>query len=156
MVAPNYSGELTDFGVAPQSTLHFPIAADTPTTIPRGTVLRTEELREATQRGTLDGAKFLMFDVLEYHHTQTIEGAQRLEYAGAGTDFNDDVQRRLSSDLKAAVNNNLAMPVVFFCEGSACWESYNAGLRAEKIGFTKVYWYRGGLFAWKAAGFPLK
>jgi rhodanese-related sulfurtransferase len=47
------------------------------------------------------------------------------------------------------------MPIVFFCEGVGCWESYNAALRAEKMGFTRVYWYRGGLDAWKEAGLPM-
>ncbi len=156
MVAPNFSDELTDYGVAPQNTLHFPVGSETPTTIPGGTVLRTGELNDAIQKAALDGAKFLLFDVLADDHAQTIVGAQRIDYAGGGTSFTDDVQRRLSKDLKTATKNNLAMPVVFFCEGSECWESYNAALRAEKIGFTKVYWYRGGTDAWKVAGLPMK
>lgn len=156
MVAPNFADELTDFGAAPQSTLHFPVGSETPTTIPGGTVLRTGELNEAIQKTALNGKKFLMFDVLADDHAQTIAGAARLRYAGGGTGFNDDVQRRLSRDLKVAAKNNFAVPMIFFCEGSECWESYNAALRAEKLGFTKVYWYRGGLFAWKAAGLPIQ
>ena len=156
MAAPNYSDELTDFGVAPQNTLHFPVGGETPMTIPGAMVLRTGELSEAIQKSMLDGTKFLMFDVLGDDHTQTITGAQRLDYAGGGDSFNDDVQRKLSRDLKAAAKNNLATPVVFFCEGAECWESYNAALRAQKIGFNKVYWYRGGIYSWKAAGLSVK
>ena len=31
----------------------------------------------------------------------------------------------------------------------------NASLRAIHLGYTHVYWYRGGLAAWQAAGLPL-
>jgi rhodanese-related sulfurtransferase len=155
MVAPNFVDELTDFGIPPQNTLHFPVDSETPTTIPGAVTLRTGELHDAIQKTTLDGAKFLMFDVLSGDHA-TIVGAERLAYAGGGTGFTDDTQRRLSKDLKTAAKNNLALPIVFFCEGAVCWESYNAALRAERIGFTKIYWYRGGIYAWKAAGLPMK
>ena len=48
-------------------------------------------------------------------------------------------------------NNNLNMPLVFFCPGVKCWESYNAALRAINLGYSKVYWYRGGISSWTAA-----
>ncbi|MFZ4122564.1 MAG: rhodanese-like domain-containing protein [Caulobacterales bacterium] len=40
--------------------------------------------------------------------------------------------------------------------GAACWESYNAVLRAQAAGFTRVYWYRGGLRSWEEAQLPLQ
>jgi rhodanese-related sulfurtransferase len=61
----------------------------------------------------------------------------------------------LSAQLNALTKNNLNTPIVFFCAGVVCWESYNACLRAEKIGYTRVYWYRGGLNAWQAAALPM-
>ena len=61
-----------------------------------------------------------------------------------------------ADDLKTLAKSNMATPLVFFCEGAKCWESYNAALRALKIGFTRVYWYRGGLMAWQAADLPVK
>jgi PQQ-dependent catabolism-associated CXXCW motif protein len=47
------------------------------------------------------------------------------------------------------------MPLVFFCVNSQCWLSYNASLRAAALGYTNVYWYRGGIESWRAAGLPL-
>ncbi len=47
-----------------------------------------------------------------------------------------------------------AAPVVFFCSGRNCWTSVNAAMRAKKLGYTNVQWYRGGLESWKAAGLP--
>jgi rhodanese-related sulfurtransferase len=43
---------------------------------------------------------------------------------------------------------------VFFCSGVRCWLSYNAALRAVRGGYANVYWYRGGIDAWRAAGLP--
>ena len=56
--------------------------------------------------------------------------------------------------LATRTNNNLDAPIGFFCYGAQCWESYNAALRAMRLGYREVLWYRGGLAAWKAAGLP--
>ena len=45
-------------------------------------------------------------------------------------------------------------PVVFYCAGRDLWMSVNAALRAKKLGYTQVGWYRGGQPAWKEAGLP--
>jgi rhodanese-related sulfurtransferase len=44
-------------------------------------------------------------------------------------------------------------PVVVFSNNSQNWLSANAALRAAKSG-KSVYWYRGGVDAWRAAGLP--
>jgi rhodanese-related sulfurtransferase len=46
------------------------------------------------------------------------------------------------------------MPLVIFCDSTVCWQSYNAALRAASAGYVNVYWYRGGVEAWRAAGLP--
>ena len=69
--------------------------------------------------------------------------------------FQDNIQQRLSAQLSTLTKNNLNMPIVFFCAGVVPGRSYNACLRAEKMGFTRVYWYRGGLNAWQAAALPM-
>lgn len=45
-------------------------------------------------------------------------------------------------------------PVVVFCESARCWLSINAALRLQTLGYSNIYWYRGGVAAWKAAGLP--
>lgn len=42
------------------------------------------------------------------------------------------------------------MPLVFHCQSTQCWMSYNAALRAIHMGYTQVYWYRGGVEAWQS------
>ncbi len=49
---------------------------------------------------------------------------------------------------------NKNVPLVFYCQNTYCWMSYNAALRAIKMGFTQVLWYRGGIEAWQKAGLP--
>ena len=48
----------------------------------------------------------------------------------------------------------MARPIVFFCAGPRCWLSYNASLRAAKLGYTNVRKYREGIEDWVDAGLP--
>ena len=42
--------------------------------------------------------------------------------------------------------------LIFACNGAECWKSFKASHAAVKAGYTKVYWFRGGLPEWRAAG----
>jgi len=44
--------------------------------------------------------------------------------------------------------------VIFACNGVECWLSYKAAKVATTKGFQSVYWLRGGLPEWDAAGLP--
>jgi PQQ-dependent catabolism-associated CXXCW motif protein len=156
MTQTNYADEFTDFGVPPQNLLQRNVGTNTPTTISGARVITTSELFEAIQRSSLDGSPFLLVDVLIDAHSKTIRGAKRIPHKSGYTgEFDDDSQQSLRAQLTTLTKSNLTMPLVFFCEGATCWESYNAALRAEKMGFTRVYWYRGGIKAWKEAGLPM-
>lgn len=48
-----------------------------------------------------------------------------------------------------------AKPLVFYCMSRDCWLSVNAALRARKLGYAQVGWYRGGWASWKAANLPV-
>lgn len=45
-------------------------------------------------------------------------------------------------------------PVIIYCNGESCLRSSDASGQAVGWGFTKVYYYRDGFPAWKAAGYP--
>lgn len=68
------------------------------------------------------------------------------------TDYDDGVDRfdtaRLPGDKNA--------PMIFQCNGAECWYSYKAARYMIKRGYTKIYWFRTGLPAWKAAGYPIR
>ena len=66
-------------------------------------------------------------------------------------------------DLKKGFNetslNNLVnkdQPFVIYCSGAKCVRSSRASTRAISWGFTRVHYFRGGIIAWKKAGYPLK
>jgi PQQ-dependent catabolism-associated CXXCW motif protein len=86
----------------------------------------------------------------------TIPGT--LNFINAGLAFDDpqkeaSFEERFLNMLKEAAPA-LDQPVIFYCASSECWLSVNAAMRARKIGYTQVMWYRGGLAAWVRAGLP--
>ena len=42
--------------------------------------------------------------------------------------------------------------LILACNGAECWKSYKASHAAVKAGYTKVYWFRGGIPEWRSAG----
>ena len=58
--------------------------------------------------------------------------------------------------LTQATGGDRARLIVTYCQGVKCWGSYNAALRAIRLGYTNVHWYRGGVEAWQQAGLPLR
>lgn len=77
---------------------------------------------------------------------------------GAGVSFDDATQEaavhQRFEGLVRAASPDPQQPLVFYGGARAGWLSANAALRAVQAGHTRVYWYRGGLPAWTAAGLP--
>jgi rhodanese-related sulfurtransferase len=47
-------------------------------------------------------------------------------------------------------------PIVIYCNGASCMRSSKATAKAVSWGYTKVYYYRDGFPAWKAASLPVE
>ncbi len=47
-------------------------------------------------------------------------------------------------------------PVVFYCNGPRCRRSDNAVVIAAGCGYSNIYWFRGGIEAWRAGNYPLE
>lgn len=143
--------EFRDEGVAPSAELRLEgYASPTPLGIPGASVVSTVELRRLLQAP--GGARALLFDVLGGEGHDTLPGTLWLPGAGRGSGFDDALQARLARVLEEATGGDRARPMVFFCSSAHCWLSYNAALRAARLGYTRVLWYRGGIHAWGAAG----
>jgi PQQ-dependent catabolism-associated CXXCW motif protein len=139
--------ESKDFGVAPTDTLHEgPMHAPTPTRIPGALVITTEALQMLYQRESA----LLVFDVLG--GPQMLPNAQNALPAGQAGSFSDQTQREFGNYLQQVTGGDKDVPLVFYCQSVECWMSYNAALRAVKLGYTQLFWYRGGIEAWQAAG----
>ncbi len=142
-----YGEEARDWNVV--ATIDFragKLHAPTPAYHPRAITITTREL----VRLMLGPEPPMLIDVLSQASHQTVAGAWWLRGAGFSTTSND----RLATKLEELTLGNRARAMVFFCSGAQCWASYNASLRASMIGYRNVYWYRGGLRAWKDAGLP--
>lgn len=49
---------------------------------------------------------------------------------------------------------DMSLPIVVVGWNSERFDGYNLALRLVALGYTKVYWYRGGREAWEVNGLP--
>ena len=151
---PACANETQDYGIAPTAELRLSdYSSPTPLEIPGARPISTAQLREALQ-GPLE-SRPLLFDVVGGDGHMTLPGSIWLPGAGRGSSFDDEIQAQLAQLLDFATRGNRDRLLVFFCAGPSCWLSYNAALRAAKLGYRGVRWYRGGIDACRAAGGPV-
>jgi PQQ-dependent catabolism-associated CXXCW motif protein len=148
----NFAGELDNLGSPAKATLESNVGSPTPLEIPVGTRISTDALQQLIA----GDPSVLLVDVLDNPHQTTIRNAAYLPAAGKGGTFQDPHQATTAAELKRLVAGKPERPLVFFCMGASCWESYNAVLRANAAGYRNLYWYRGGLASWSAAGLPMQ
>jgi PQQ-dependent catabolism-associated CXXCW motif protein len=148
-----FAEENADFGVKPQLHLQVNVGTPTPAAFPRNMAetLSTYDLDDILWTAP-DEEYPLLIDVLNGEHKYTIMLSYYIPYGGQPGTFDDDIQKKLAADLAKLTKGGLDQPIVFFCLGARCWESYNAVLRAYHAGYRKLYWYRGGINAWMEAG----
>jgi PQQ-dependent catabolism-associated CXXCW motif protein len=157
-LAQGFGNEEQDWGVEPLHVLKgAPYSAPTPRRIPGGEVVSTRELERMREgpEGREGPLAPLLIDVASGEGHLTVEGSNWIAGVGRNGHFVDTLQAALSDRLGALTGGEKSRPLVFFCVNSQCWLSYNAALRAMALGYSKVYWYRGGVEAWRAAGLPL-
>lgn len=140
--------ERRDMGVPATDQLHSgAMHGPTPNSIPGGQLITTKGLTEMVQRQMT----FALFDVLGGN--ETLPGAINAVGAAQAGNFQDQTQQQMGQFLTQLTQGKTDTPLVFYCLSTECWMSYNASLRAINLGYTNVLWYRGGIEAWKAAGF---
>jgi PQQ-dependent catabolism-associated CXXCW motif protein len=146
-----YAGEMVDFGIPPKAELESNVGTPTPMTIPVGQRLTTEDV----QRMLGQTPRPILIDVLEGQHPQTLPDALYMPAGGMPGSFDDAYQTQFAQQLGQTLAADASRPLIFFCQGASCWESYNAALRANAAGYGNIYWYRGGLSAWQEAGLTM-
>ena len=143
--------EAQDYGIAARAELRLEeYAAPTPLEIPGARIITTAELRQLVQAPP--EKRPLLFDVIGDDGHRSLPDAIWLPGAGRGTSFDDEIQARLAKTLELATRGDRRRTLVFFCAGPRCWLSYNVALRAARLGYSGVRWYRGGIEAWGAGG----
>jgi rhodanese-related sulfurtransferase len=116
-----------------------------------------------------------------YNSPETIEGSYKIDAEGliALVNKNENqviIDSRISSDRKQGyIPGSISLPdtatsceslaelipeksdpVVFYCNGPKCRRSDNAVVTAVACGYTGVYWFRGGIEAWRASNYPIQ
>jgi PQQ-dependent catabolism-associated CXXCW motif protein len=145
-----HGDEAEDFGVAPSAELRLQREGPTPLGIPGARIITTAEVRKLAQAPP--EKRPLLFDAMGEGRHPSLPGAVWLPGVGHGTSFEDEFQARLARTLDAMTGRDRARTLIFFCAGPRCWLSYNAALRAVRLGYSDVRWYRGGVEAWGAGG----
>ena len=82
----------------------------------------------------------------------SIPGAIWLPNVGYGA-IADVVADYFRAGLKAAVGDDKAAPILFFCL-EECWMSWNAARRAIEWGHTRVFWFPEGTDGWQFYDYP--
>ena len=147
-----FSEELKDYVV---SATKYPRSRNagygnaTPTEIPGAKVVTTKELMSMLDSENKPAV------VAAYAAQKTVDGGMVMNGAGEERLLGLD-KDKFAKALAGLTGGDKARPVVFYCHGSKCWLSYNATLHAVELGYTNVYWYRGGRDAWKEANQKFK
>jgi TolB-like protein/tetratricopeptide (TPR) repeat protein len=139
--------EDADFGVPADGTLRRNLVGLTPAAVPGATTISTTALQRL-----LAERQPVVIDPQMYWWGRWIPGAIGLKHAGWGGSLSDAVQDRLGRKMQALTKGDLATPIVAMGFNAERFDGYNLALRLVALGYTQVYWYRGGREAWEAQG----
>ena len=151
-LGPSYGNEARDDGVAPQRTIRARnTSGSTPLSVPGA---RTAVTRQVAGALAASHPPILIDVGNSWGGHDTLPGAIWMRGAGDDAAGKNAALDGLFHALLASVAPDRNKMLVIFCESTLCWQSYNAALRAAADGYVNVYWYRGGVAAWRAAGLP--
>jgi TolB-like protein/Tfp pilus assembly protein PilF len=145
----DHADEDANFGVAPDRALHSEGAGHTPMSVPGANMIRTSELARMIAE-----ARPVIIDAMSVSKGQSIPGAVGLKFVGLGGSFGDAAQVRLQQKMRKLTGDDLSRPIVAVGWNSERFDGRNLALRLTALGYTHVYWYRGGREAWEVANLP--
>jgi TolB-like protein/DNA-binding winged helix-turn-helix (wHTH) protein len=145
----DHADEDADFGIPPDAVLHDTFVGLTPTSATGARTIRTEDLPTFLAR-----TQPIILDTGSYSWGRSIPGAIGLLNAGIGGGLTDSAQDRLRRKMQELTKGDLATPIVAVGWNSERFDGRNLALRLVALGYTQVYWYRGGRESWEAASLP--
>jgi adenylate cyclase len=147
--ARDHAEEDVDFGVPADGKLHQNVAGLTPTSVPGATMIRTDDLVRLVSEH-----KPIVVDTLLNNRGRSIPDAVGLRYVGEGGDLSDKAQDQLRPTMQELTKGDLSSAIVAVGWNSERFDGRNLALRLVALGYTHVYWYRGGREAWEVKGLP--
>jgi TolB-like protein/DNA-binding winged helix-turn-helix (wHTH) protein/tetratricopeptide (TPR) repeat protein len=145
----DHANEDDDFGVPTDAALHDERGGRTPVAAPGARTIRTIDLSRL-----LAEARPVVIDALANSWGRSIPGAIGLRFSGLGGSFADSAQERLRIKMRELTGGNVNRPIVTVGWNSERFDGRNLGMRLVALGYTRVYWYRGGREAWEVNGLP--
>ncbi len=140
----DHADEHADFGVASDDLIVQQPANLTPTMAPGAKTIDTDGLS-----ALLAQEQPVLIDTMANFAGRSIPGAVGLDLVGAGGDVSDLAQDHLRPIARDLTHGNLGAPVVAIGWNSESFGGRNLALRLVALGYTNVYWYRGGREAWE-------
>ncbi len=118
-------------------------------------VVTAEELKK-----WMDGGKdILIIDTMPYeasYKKQHVPGAKQFLFPIPDMVEWDvkETDGKTQEDFIALLGPDKDKTLVFYCGFVKCTRSHNGAAWAKKLGYTNVYRFPGGIYAWKGAGYP--
>jgi tetratricopeptide (TPR) repeat protein len=119
----------------------------TPLSVPGGITIVTDELVSLLK---VDPKPLLL---TKAPANPTIPSAILVNFGNMGS-LTDEWQTTLRRLVGEATHGDKQYPIVVFSFSINHWPARNLALRLIALGYTKVYWYRGGWEAWDAHDLP--
>ena len=119
-------------------------------------LLTAAELKKMIDEGT----QMVLVDTMPYdasYRKEHLPGAKHFLFPvpRMRTWDTKETDGKTEADFTTLLGVDKDKPVVFYCGFVKCTRSDNGASWARKLGYTQVYRFPGGLFAWKGANFPL-
>jgi adenylate cyclase len=147
----DHADEGADFGTKSDDRLHEDdnLAGPTPTTAPGVATILTEDLARL-----LAGHTPIIVDTMESFSGRSLPGAVGLAESGWGAGVADPMQDRLRRKMAELTGGDRTRAIVVVGWSSERFGGRNLALRLVALGYSQVYWYRGGREAWEVADLP--
>ena len=120
-------------------------------------VLTTAELKEWID----SGKSMVIVDTMPFkdsYQKQHVPSAVQFLFPIPDMDTWDvnETDGKTADDYTALLGPDKDKPIVVYCGFVKCTRSHNCAAWARKLGYTKVYRYPGGIYAWRGADYPVE
>jgi len=120
-------------------------------------VLTTAELKEWID----SGKSMVIVDTMPFkdsYQKQHVPSAVQFLFPIPDMDTWDanETDGKTADDFMALLGPDKNKPIVVYCGFVKCTRSHNGAAWARKLGYTNVYRYPGGIYAWRGADYPVE
>ncbi len=120
-------------------------------------VVKTDELKAWID----EGKEMVIVDTMPFeasYKKMHVPGAEQFLFPipEMGTWDAKETDGKSVEDFETLLGSDKNKAIVIYCGFVKCTRSHNGAAWAKKLGYTNVYRYPGGIFAWKGADYPIE